>query len=42
MFFLDVAVRYAWAHSALDRDFEGFDGIDLAGFKSSTGLTIVF
>jgi hypothetical protein len=42
MFFLDVAVRYAWAHSALGRDFEGFDGIDLAGFKSSTGLTIVF
>ena len=42
MFFLDVGVRYAWAHSALSRDFEGFDGIDLAGFKSSTGLTIVF
>jgi hypothetical protein len=42
MFFLDVAARYTWAHSALSRDFEGFDGIDLAGFKSSTGITIVF
>jgi hypothetical protein len=42
MFFLSASVRYAWAHSALSRDFEGFDGIDLAGFKSSTGVTIVF
>src|SRR5262245_796192 len=42
MFFLTAAVRYAWAHSTLSRDFEGFDGIDLAGFKRSTGVTIVF
>ena len=42
MFFFSAALRYAWAHSPLSRDFEGFDGIDLAGFKSSTGVTIVF
>lgn len=42
MFFLNVAARYAWAHSTLSRDFVGFEGIDLSGFKSSTGITVVF
>ena len=34
--------RYSWLHSSLDRDFLGFDGIDLAGFRGSTGISIVF
>jgi hypothetical protein len=42
MFFLSVGARYAWAHAGLSQDFVGFDGIDLAGLKSSTGVTIVF
>ncbi len=41
---LYVAVdgRYGWLHGALDRDFSGFDGIDLAGFRASTGFGLVF
>ncbi len=42
MFFLNVAARYAWAHSGLSRDFVGFEGIDLSGFKTSTGISVVF
>ncbi len=42
MFFLNGSVRYVWANSDLSRDFVGFHGIDLSGFKSSTGVTIVF
>jgi hypothetical protein len=34
--------RYTWLHSTLDSDFSGFDGIDLAGFRASTGISIVF
>jgi hypothetical protein len=34
--------RYSWLHSTLDADFNGFDGIDLAGFRGSTGISIVF
>lgn len=41
---LYVAVdgRYGWLHGALDQDFSGFDGIDLAGFRASTGIGIAF
>ncbi len=41
---LYVAVdgRYGWLHGALDSDFSGFDGIDLAGFRASTGFGIAF
>ena len=42
MFFLNGSVRYVWANADLSRDFVGFEGIDLSGFKSSTGITIVF
>ena len=42
MFFLNGSVRYVWASSELSRDFVGFHGIDLSGFKSSTGVTVVF
>lgn len=42
MLFLSAGVRYGWAHSGLSPDFVGFEGIDLSGFKSSTGFTVVF
>jgi hypothetical protein len=42
MFFVDVGARYGWGHAKLSSDFVGFDGIDLSGFRSSTGITIVF
>lgn len=34
--------RYSWMHSALDSDFSGFDGIDLAGFRASSGISVIF
>jgi hypothetical protein len=34
--------RYSWLHSGLDSDFSGFDGIDLAGFRASSGISVVF
>ena len=34
--------RYSWAHSSLGTDFQGFDGIDLAGFRASSGFSVVF
>jgi len=42
MFFVNVGARYGWGHAKLGADFVGFDGIDLSGFRSSTGITIVF
>jgi hypothetical protein len=42
MFFVNVGARYGWGHAKLSSDFVGFDGIDLSGFRSSTGITIVF
>jgi len=40
--FLDVEGRYLVAHGELERDFVGFDGIDLAGFRLSTGIHVSF
>lgn len=40
--FLDLEGRYVWAHGDLDSDFVGFDGIDLDGFRFSTGVSVVF
>lgn len=40
--YLSVEGRYSWMHGALDTDFSGFDGIDLAGFRGGTGINIVF
>jgi hypothetical protein len=40
--FLDVEGRYVWAHGDLGSDFVGFDGIDLDGFRVSTGVSVVF
>ena len=34
--------RYSWLHSELDSDFSGFDGIDLAGFRAGSGISVVF
>jgi len=34
--------RYSWVHSSLGTDFQGFDGIDLAGFRASSGISVVF
>lgn len=42
MLFVNVGARYTWGHAKLSSDFVGFDGIDLSGFRSSTGITIVF
>jgi hypothetical protein len=40
--FVDVEGRYVWAHGELDPDFVGFDGIDLDGFRLSSGINVVF
>ena len=40
--YFSAEARYVWAHSGLGEDFVGFDGIDLAGFRTSTGIHLVF
>jgi opacity protein-like surface antigen len=40
--FVDVEGRYVWAQGTLGSDFVGFDGIDLVGFRLSTGMRIAF
>ena len=40
--FLTLEGRYVWAHADLDRDFSGFDPIDLAGFKLTAGVNLLF
>jgi hypothetical protein len=40
--FVNVEARYSWMHSSLDTDFVGFHGIDLSGFKGSTGISVIF
>lgn len=40
--YLNVDARYTWLHSDLSGDFTGFDGIDLAGFRGATGISVVF
>jgi opacity protein-like surface antigen len=34
--------RYLWAHAPLETDFQGFDGIDLSGFRWTTGVNVMF
>ena len=34
--------RYLWSHATLDRDFSGFDPIDLTGFKLTGGIRYMF
>ena len=40
--FLALEGRYVWAHADLDRDFSGFEPIDLAGFKVMAGVNLLF
>jgi opacity protein-like surface antigen len=40
--FLTLDGRYLWAAGALGNDFEGFDPIDLAGFRAGAGINILF
>jgi hypothetical protein len=37
-----VEGRYLWAAAALQRRFEGFDPIDLAGLRLSAGINVLF
>ena len=41
-FFITVEGRYSWAEADMDRDFVGFDPIDLSGFQTTIGLAIRF
>ena len=40
--FLTLDGRYLWAVGALGNDFEGFDPIDLAGFRAGAGINMLF
>lgn len=40
--FVSVEARYVWAHGDLDSDFVGFDGINLDGFRLSSGISVFF
>jgi hypothetical protein len=40
--FLTTEGRYVWASGTLDRDFVGFEPIDLSGFRLSAGFNVVF
>ena len=40
--FLTTQVRYRWAATQLNRDFVGFDSIDLNGIKITAGVLLLF
>ena len=40
--YVTIDGRYSWMHSDLGSDFSGFNGIDLAGFKVTTGISVGF
>lgn len=40
--FVTVEGRYLWAAATLQRRFENFDPIDLAGFRTSAGINVLF
>jgi hypothetical protein len=40
--FVTVEARYLWAAASLQRRFEGFDPIDLAGLRVSAGINVLF
>ena len=42
MVFLQWQGKYTWSRSDLGADFVGFDGMDLSGFRSGTGVSVVF
>ena len=37
---LNVEANYLWGRAKLDRDFSGFDPIDLSGFSALVGLSL--
>ncbi len=39
---LNGEVRYSWASAGMDRDFVGFDDIDLTGVKATVGVSVRF
>ena len=40
--FMKFEGRYTWAKGTLTRDFIGFDPIDLAGFRTTAGVSLMF
>jgi hypothetical protein len=40
--YIGAEARYLWSHATLDRDFIGFDPIDLAGFNVTGGVRFMF
>jgi opacity protein-like surface antigen len=40
--FVSVEGRYTWAAADLDRDFTGFEPLDLSGFKFTAGVNFLF
>ncbi len=40
--YLKVDGKYTWVRSSLTDDFVGFDGINLSGFRTTTGLSVMF
>jgi hypothetical protein len=40
--YLSAEARYLWSHADLGPDFSGFNPIDLAGFRMTGGLRLVF
>jgi hypothetical protein len=42
LLFVQVEGRYLWASGELDRDFVDFDPIDLAGFRTTAGVSFLF
>lgn len=41
-FILTGEGRYSWASLELDRDFVGFEDLDLAGFRATVGISARF
>jgi hypothetical protein len=41
-FYLTGEGRYSWAEAQMDRDFVGFEPIDLSGFQGTVGLALRF
>ena len=42
LLFVQIEGRYLWASGELDRDFVDFDPIDLAGFRTTAGVSFLF
>lgn len=42
MLFLQIEGRYLWSSAKLDADFIDFDPIDLAGFRTTAGVSFLF